>query len=494
MKAWEHVINTAMLGTDKLMIGNTELPEEIVQIANAIEASETLDIEEKYLKKASIIYNYRQCGFVPLQKQDIPLNKANAETSPYCSDLASGVLNDILEDGNDLLLELWLTHCDKSQQLILPDVLPTILDKAQKNQTLQTLAIKCSGNRGTWLSNLNPLWDFFTVLPDEEIWQSGTLAQRVVLLKKMRQTEPAKAREWLQQTWTQENAANKVDLLKTLKTNCTPADLPWLESLLAEKGQKVKDEVIAILKQIPGSSIVKRYEDLLQQSVILKKEKALMGMMTKVSIQQRLPAAVDESIYKSGVEKLSGPKSNITDEQFVIYQLVCAVPPSFWEKQFDALPIQVIEYFEKYADALVAALSMAVSRFDQKEWMPYFLNHENKFYMDFVNVLPTAERDKYLLRLLKKEAQNIIPEALKCNQEWGDELALAVIREMANNTYQYNRGVYNQYIGLIPVSILHQLEKIETADINMQSTWTKTRDHLTKLLGLKQRTLKAFNA
>jgi hypothetical protein len=41
-------------------------------------------------------------------------------------------------------------------------------------------------------------------------------------------------------------------------------DLPWLESLLNEKGQKVKDEALALLKSIPGSSIVKQYEDLLR--------------------------------------------------------------------------------------------------------------------------------------------------------------------------------------------------------------------------------------
>jgi len=64
---------------------------------------------------------------------------------------------------------------------------------------------------------------------------------------------------------------------------------------------------------------------------------------------------------------------------------------------------------------------------------------------------------------------------------------------MANNPYQYNRGVYNQTIKLIPVSVLNQLEKIEPKEPNMQSTWEKIRAHLIKLLTLKQQTLQAFN-
>ena len=33
MKAWEYVINTAMLGTDKPMPGNAELPDVVAEIA-----------------------------------------------------------------------------------------------------------------------------------------------------------------------------------------------------------------------------------------------------------------------------------------------------------------------------------------------------------------------------------------------------------------------------------------------------------------------------
>jgi len=494
MKAWEYVIHTAMLGTDKPLPGNADLPDAITEIAALIDAGEASDKETKFLQKAVLIYNYRQCGAAPAEKKDLPVNTAPPETQPYCSEAAAGILNDILNEDNTALLELWLSYCSENTQLLLPGVLPAVLDKALKEKSLQLLVIACSGNRGLWLSKLNPAWDYFILQSDAEIWQTGKPEERVNTLKKLRQTDPALAREWLQQTWAQETAASKAELLKVLKINRGPADLPWLESLLDEKGQKVKEEALSLLKHISGSSIVHQYENLLKQSVILKKEKALLGMMTKITIQQTLPAAIDESIFKSGIEKLAGQKASFTDEHYILYQLIGFVPPAFWETHFDATPAQVVAYFEKYAETMIGAVAIAVSRFGANDWIPYFLNQESKFYSDYLDVLPVAERDNYLLRFFKTDAKLAIHDALRCTQEWGEALALAAISEMAGRPYEYNRSAFSRHINLIPVCILNRLEKIEPKDINLQQAWEKNRSHLTKLLGLKQQTQQAFNA
>jgi len=493
MKAWEYVINTAMLGTDKPMPGNAELPDEIVEIAAMIDAVESSDKEAKFLQKAAAIYNYRQCGFAPVEQKELPTNIAPEEIKLYCSEEAAKILSDILNEDNAALLELWLSCCNNSEKLLLPEVLPAVLDAALKDKMLQPLVVACSGNRGLWLSKLNPPWDYFGALLDEEIWQTGKPDERVDVLENLRQINPEQAREWLQQTWAQETAASKVDLLKTLRVNAGATDLEWLEGLLNEKGQKVKDEALALLKLIPGSSIVNQYQDLLKESVILKKEKALLRMMTKISIQQKLPLNVDESIFKSGIEKLAGQKATFTDESFILYQLISAVPPLFWEKQFESAPAQVFEYFEKYANDKVPALGLAISRFKQKEWIAYFLDQPG-FYPDFLDMMTINEQEKYLARFLKTDAQNTIHYALRLNHEWGTEFAIMVLREMANHPYEYNRAFFSKHIRLIPAGIVNQLEKIESKDANLQNSWKKGKDHLIKLLGLKQQTLKAFNA
>lgn len=492
MKAWEQIVNAAMLGTDKPMPGQTDMSTELADITNLIDAVPGLDNEDRFLQKAAVVYNYRRSGFVPLQKQEVTLAKPEDESRPYCSNQASAVLRMVLEEDNPYLVNLWLERTVGTGKLLVPDVLPVMLDKAQKDDALRELVIACSGKRGEWLSGLNPQWNYFSPVPDEELWQNGKPEERIKVLEKLRKTDPAHALSLLRGTWEQENSACKIDLIRTLKIKIGSADLSWLESLQAEKGQKVKDEVMTLLKLIPGSSIIKKYEDVLAQAVTLKKEKGLLGLGTKTSIQQKLPDGIDESIFKTGVEKLTGAKAGMSDQQFILYQLGSLVPPSFWERQFDASPAQVVEYFEQYAKDMVPALGLAVSRFDADSWVHYFLK-QPCFYIDMVNKLSAEEQEKYLLRFFSDDPQDIIHHALRCNHEWGTTFTLSALRHMANNPYQYNRAFFKDNIGLINTGVLHQLEGITPKEPNLGSTWEKTRNYLYKLLNLKQQIRQVFN-
>ena len=64
-----------------------------------------------------------------------------------------------------------------------------------------------------------------------------------------------------------------------------------------------------LLKQNPLSSpIVLLYQQLLQKAVFLKKEKTLLGLSSKISLQFLLPDNIEETIYKIGIDKLSNTK------------------------------------------------------------------------------------------------------------------------------------------------------------------------------------------
>lgn len=493
MKAWEFVINTAMLGTDKPAPALTDAGDDVANIAAMIDAAEALDKEEKFLQKAAVIYNYLQCGFSPQQQKGLPVTVADEESQSYCSTSAQKVLNSILQEDNNSLLEFWLGLCKQHGQILWPDDLPAVLHAGLKEKALQPLIVACRGNRGAWLATLNPYWNYYSTLSDEEVWQTGNPEERVIVLSQLRETDPAQALEWLQQTWAQETAASKVELLRTLRINAGTADIQWLESLLTEKGQKVKDEALALLKLIPGSAIINQYQDLLARSVILKKEKALFGMMNKVSIQQKLPDTVDESIFKSGIQKLAGQKASHSDESFILYQLILEVPPSFWEKQFDATPIQVVEYFEKYANDKVPALALAVARFKSKEWIPYLLS-QPMLHTDFLPMMAHSEREKYLARFLREDPQNTIHHALREHSDWGADFALQALSAMANHPYEYNKVFFSKNINAIPIGVTFRLEGIGPKDANLQNAWEKAKQHLIKLLGLKQQALQAFNA
>ena len=96
MQTWDQIINTALLGTDKRPLAANELPVELAEAAVLVQ-NNTTDKEEQFLQTAALVFNYRQCGVMPLQKEGVTIVKAAAEEKRYCSVLAMQTLNDILD-------------------------------------------------------------------------------------------------------------------------------------------------------------------------------------------------------------------------------------------------------------------------------------------------------------------------------------------------------------------------------------------------------------
>ena len=92
MQFWDHIINTALLGTDKRAISIKELPAAMEEAATQVQQNNSIDKEEQFLQIAAMAFNYRQCGITPLQKEGITITKADAEEKQYSSALAMQTL------------------------------------------------------------------------------------------------------------------------------------------------------------------------------------------------------------------------------------------------------------------------------------------------------------------------------------------------------------------------------------------------------------------
>lgn len=493
LKVWEYIVNSAMLGTDKPAISKPDLSEELIDVFNQIENTESLDRESKFLCQAAVVSNYRKSGFQPLKKNDLLIPIAEPEIKEYCPTEALIVLNAILNSGNYRLLKLWMQKCVENELLVSPDLLPELLEMAVTHRALQKLIIGCGGNRGKWLSEYNPEWNFYSEAPhDEEIWLTGKPDERASLLKRIRETNPDIARNMVIQTWKEENAAQKLVFLEILKSNISTADLPWLESLSAEKGKKVKDEILSLLKFIPGSSIIKKYELYLAQVFVLSKERAFAGLFDKTIMHLNIPDTIDESIYKSGIEAFSPRGSKLNDKEYVLYQLIETVPPVFWEEHLKASSEQAINYFEKYAAIYIPALCVAVSVFKQKKWLPYFLN-QRVCYPGLADMLNIQQQEEYLLRFTKQNHWGIVQYFSKRKKEVSVEFAIALFKIISDNPYQYNKGFYSNHIHLIPVELLLHWDNI-VQKVEDDNQWHSYKDYILNLLNLKQQVLQAFNA
>jgi hypothetical protein len=495
MQFWDSMIHTAMMGTDKMQSGNASLPADLAEAAALINNNVTIDKEEKFLQLISVAYNYRQSGLLAMQKE-VVMTPALQEEKKYCNEAASHALKDILSEENMALLKLWLEYCERRQQIAGPESVPLLLSAGMQQKKLQLLVASCCGRRGEWLSRFNEVWNFSGAQSPEELWQTGSTEQRIEILRETRKTDPAKAREWLQQTWAQEDAATRYAFLEVLVDNIRAADISFLENLSHEKSKKVKELATDLLKKIPESPVVQQYQELLGRSVIYKKEKSLLGMMSKNVLHFQL-TNIPDAIFKSGIDKLSSQKG-ISDEIHILYQLINYTPPSFWEKQLMISPAEIITLFKKtdQGKQLYPALALAAGWFRDKNWIPAIIGDESTLYSDLVGWLPKQEREQYLLKFINSNAtaDEVVRIAVKEETEWGIELTKAIFRHTARNLYQYSRSFYGHNIGLIPVEAADILEKCAPGDESLRVTWTNTSNYITKLLSLKNQTIKAFNS
>lgn len=490
MQFWDNIIQTAMLGTKRKQVTADELPGALSDAVTVITGNTNIDKEEQFLQIVSLAFNYRQSGVQPLHKE-VVIPQAPAEEKPYCTSRASMVLKDILDEDANSLLQLWLQLCSRKGQLMLPYLLPVLLDKATQQKKLRTLVEDCMGKRGEWLCTFNESWNFTAAETEEDHWLTGKPEQRKEVLEQLRTTNPALARQWIQETWSQENANSKAELLKAFNVNPEAKDVEWLESIITEKSQKVKDEALNILRQIPSSSIIQHYWQLVRESVKLKKESAFLGLTSKNVLTIQVP----EGINEVGIEKISNQKE-FTDEEFILYQLVGYIPPHFWEEYLQSSPAEILQLFGRHKTSakLIPAIVIATGRFKDLTWAPLFTADKERHYVSLLPLLSDTERDAYLLRNFEQIIDMVIPFLTQENtREWTLPIARAVLKHTAANSYQYNRSFYNRYIHFIPVEIAAELDNFLPTEAYQQHTWRTNADYIRKLLQLKQRTTQSFS-
>jgi hypothetical protein len=494
MEFWNNIITTAMIGTDKKSISANELPADLQEATTLIHANETIDKEEKFLQITALAFNYRQAGVLPLHKETVTLEQCPPEERPNCNAAAMQVLKDIQSEESLPLLKFWLQQCNAKGQLVQPELIPSLLAEGVQQKKLQTLIAACCGKRGEWLSRFNVAWNFSQNQTAEKLWQTGTPEQRKAILKDTRAIDASLAREWLQQTWPQEDANTKTAFLEIFSINISDADIPFLESQSTDKSKKVKELSIHLLKQIPTSPVVQLYQQVLQQSVELKKEKALFGLTSKMVLQFHLPVGFDESIFKTGIDKLSNNKE-FTDDQFIIFQLIQSVPPALWETQLSADAKTIIEQFQKddIGKKMMPALVIATAKYKDAEWALHLMHHSSIFYMELIPLLPLEKQEQYSNQFFEQFADNIIQYAVQRESEWSTTLTKNIFRHIAKNPYNYTRSFFSQYIQLIPAPIVAELEKCTPPEEHLRTMWSNSSDYIIKLISLKIQTLNAFN-
>jgi len=495
---WNNILHTALLGTDKQSLRAEELGEDLSPMAEQIVTS---DKEEKFLQIAALAFNYRQAGFIPQHKESAQLSKPTPEDKPYCSPQAMQVLADVLEKENTALLALWLQLCRNSGQLARPEILPALLQRCVTHKHLREDILTCGGQRARWLATLNPDWSMLPGSEDsaEQQWQTGTPEQRRDVLQQLHKSDPARALEWLQATWAQEDVNSKTDLLRSLSASPGPIDLPFLEGLSVDKSKKIREEATLLLKRIPASNLIRKYSEALQQRLKLKKERSLLGMLSKTALEIVPPADGQELspiLVQSGIEKLSN-KKEYSDEEFICYQLMSYIPLDFYTSLWQKTPEEVVKLFndDPLGKKLIPALVLSTVHFAEPKHAVPLMQFSSTFYLDLLPLLQPQQQEFYSNKFFATSPDAVIQYSTRRETEWGLELTESILRHASKDPYRYSKIFFNKIIALIPVGATAVLDKIQpdTLPAGASGNWPSISDAIRTLLLLKTQTIQAFN-
>ena len=486
MQFWNEILHSALLGSDKKPLDLAALPPDIGGLAEPLK-TDNPDKEEYFLRLAATAFNYRQSGAEALPKEGLALSVAPPEEKPYCSATAISILEDLLAENSPSLIAFWLRRCREKGLLARPDILPALLRSGAADRSLRPDIAACAGKRGEWLGRLNTDWAFSIDSKDseEETWQTGSPEQRRQVLQQMRRDDPAKARELLNQTWSKEDSATRLDLLSQLTIGLCPDDIPFLEGLSADKSKKIKEQALLLLKKIPGSAIVNLYWTTTLKALSIKKHKNLLGRVSGITLQLHPIGEAEKAVYDSGIEKLSN-KKEFTDDEFLVYQLMQWTPLSLFETEWQLTTEELVNLFQEdpLGKKLFPALVLSIVNFSDSVRALEMMKHSTVFYLDLLPLLPVQQQEIYSIKFFDQSADSIIQYATQRQQEWDIQFTKLVLQQVLKSPYVYNRGFFSRVIHLLPVAA------IET--MGSEAAGGGVLESVGKLLNLKKQTINAF--
>ncbi len=421
------------------------------------------EMERRILLAAGTWAIYRQTGKAPGHLPTAP-EPAAPETLRTCAPALARLIEDMLAGTHDDLLPEALERMEKAGLHLPPELLPTALN-AQSSRLRAALA-PVLGERGRWLSQFNLAWSWVSrrlpaggyALPAgaEITWQEGTPEQRSEILRRLRASDPAKARQWLEGTWKLEKVQFRAEALETFSTGLSADDESFLEEALNDRSAKVCETAASLLVRIPISALAARMRSRANEMLVYAK-----GKLTVTP-----PTAIDKQWQRDGI--VARAPQGVGERAWWLMQVMERIPPAHWEEHFAAPPAKLIASVrpKEWEQTLIEGWSQAAIRFNDAQWILALWDwwYQRRYYAcpeqlrrDLINLMPQQEAESRVQEQLinYKSPKNAGWEDLlsALPTPWSKEFGDVYLAELRNYLGKIAVEVQNSYRWLTSVTI-----------------------------------------
>jgi hypothetical protein len=299
------------------------------------------------------------------------------ETRLEATAAQAAILDRLLASPDAALIGEWCTLA-RARGVRVPAVaVPVLLDWWATQPSRSTEVFDATGACGAWLTRLNPDWQRPVALSEipadaDEIWQTGSSAQRVALFETVRNSNPARALAMVRATWDAEGAEVRRRFVEVLGQGASAADEPFLESVLDDRSKVVRREAVCALTRLAGSALRARMRERVAGMIHVEKAKGGPLSRAKLTIKIEPPKSFDKTWERDGLEEQ--PASGKGKRAFWMVQVLSASDLAVLAERSGLAPadllstLEIDAFFEDALKAMLASVAACPDQPDATAW------------------------------------------------------------------------------------------------------------------------------
>lgn len=453
---WTALQQSALVGADRLAVpailttADASTPASVQAVQMALQQPAASSAAQ-VLRASAVAAVLERTGWVPGSQTQLkaPLTAPampapESRKAPDDAKLES-LIEAIITEGPQDMLAPSFAFLDQAGQRLPHGLLVSALNQGRQSTELREWLLPVLGERGRWLATQNPQWAYAAGVQEtadpEQIWQEGSVAQRVSLLETERTSDPAKARARLEASLKELNAKERAPMVAALHAGLSMDDEPLLEKLLADRSKEVRENAAQLLTRLPTSAHSLRITAWLQ---------SMLSQDTKGDWQIEPPTEGNKDWERDGIA-LQLPAYVKGERSWWLQQLVMLAPIDFWRQTLDKSPEQLWEWSRRsdWKSALRQGWLRALDTQHDLRWLPLLQSMESDsraqaLLPPLLEQLTTEQREAlWLDRLQRKQGQSALIDSVNNiddSMDAVDVLSPAISQWIVDALYTATRG------------------------------------------------------
>jgi hypothetical protein len=399
----------------------------------------TLTTAPTLLEAAATALTYRRAG-VTTGSGHAPVEAAPAEADRPLPAAAGDRLLRLLSDGGapggaqqaQELLAQWLAAAAAHGGHVPPESLPALLDAGRRNGAIRPALGRVAGHRGSWLAAMRPDWRWLRdeapgagAPTDPEVWETGTVGERLAHLIRLRGTDPAAALALLQSTWPTEASEDRARFVAALDIGLSTADDAFLEQALDDRRKEVREAALELLQRLPGSALGRR---------MAGRAHAAVRLTDRLEVSP--PAELTPELRRDGVP--AQPARGTGVQAWLLEEVIAGTPLESWTTAFHRDPAAVVALARghDWETPLLHGWAKAAIAQAESAWAAALVHNDagegagrlrEAVRWDLHLLLPPGDLARIAADFLRREDHHAHRLLAVHPGAWPDELAVAVL-------------------------------------------------------------------